>query len=209
MPITNQNIQLYYRSDLLINELDEKEFLYNRFNTEDVDKYLRYVKQQNLGSEMSKLDDNYNFVCIQTAHYAFQISRMSESGYYKVVTAAFQSRGDEKIDFTSFLCELVQNSIDHSTKDENSPIEIKIDIGNNNLIYEHNGRPFQFEGLHPTSTMQGLLTTSTTLKKYDFRRGMFGIGFKSWIFFFKKFHLTSILVEESSLYKLRLSNMPQ
>ena len=40
--------------------------------------------------------------------------------------------------------------------------------------------------------MCGLFKPLTRIKKYDFRIGRFGIGFKSWILFYREFKLTTV-----------------
>ena len=90
---------------------------------------------------------------------------------------------------------MVQNSLDHNHGDTTRHIEIEVqEIQGGGFSYTHNGVRFGFEpeSRSEDSTLTGVFKEFSDLKKYDFRIGRFGIGFKLWMKFFKKLKLLAI-----------------
>lgn len=172
----------------------DKEQLIAIFGQENVDSYEKW----NFDSPIDDDDRNFVFSCMNTLDWLISNGdKEREYDYYNIVKNTLQSAGGEEIStgndfgFHSFIREILQNSLDHPVRGDGKA-EISIQMEDTSLIYTHNGRPFGFEIGKPTSTMLGLFNPLTRIKKYDFRIGRFGIGFKSWILFFREFKLTTI-----------------
>ena len=174
-------------------EITYREQLVTTFGQDNVDAYEKWDID-------SPIDDDRNFVfsCMNTLEWLiFNGSKEQEIDYYNQVKNALQAAGGDEIftgndfGFHSFIREILQNSLDHAVRGDGEA-EISIQMEDTSLIYTHNGRPFGFETSKPTSTMLGLFKPLTRIKKYDFRIGRFGIGFKSWILFYREFKLTTV-----------------
>ena len=126
------------------------------------------------------------------------ISPGQHENYTQIVESAFTTAkldSDEELGIEDFFAELVQNSLDHNHGDTTRPIEIEVqEIEGGGFSYAHNGVRFGFEpeSRSEDSTLTGVFKEFSDLKKYDFRIGRFGIGFKLWMKFFKTLKLESI-----------------
>ena len=116
-----------------------------------------------------------------TVHHS---SRQQSLPYLNIIENML-SNSQREFDVPLFIRELFQNALDVAEPDRT--LKIKLNVSDNELIWEHNGRIF----IGPRSAserfgeMASLFDAGSTTKRADFSsEGRFGIGFKGWTRFF-------------------------
>ena len=164
--------------------LDERAILTEIFGKTYTDQY--YSNKTNLRSPDND-DLDFIFSCMQAVQKVHTLTQPNqEHNYLKLIDVAFKQEGEDagKLGLEVFFGELLQNSLDHNHGGmHDKPIKINVEhYEDGGFSYSHNGCRFGFEEGEGkvSSTLTGLFQTYTALKKYDFRLGRFGIGFKLW-----------------------------
>ena len=143
--------------------------------------------------------EDFLFACMHAIEYIHSISIPGQhQNYVAFIEGAFATAKldtEQDLGMEDFFAELVQNSLDHNHGDATRPIEIEVnELQDGGFSYAHNGVRFGFEpdSRSVDSTLTGVFKGFSDLKKYDFRIGRFGIGFKLWTRFFQKMNLQAI-----------------
>lgn len=143
--------------------------------------------------------EDFLFACMHATEYIHSISIPGQhQNYVAFIEGAFATAKldtEQELGMEDFFAELVQNSLDHNHGDATRPIEIEVhELQDGGFSYAHNGVRFGFEpdSRSVDSTLTGVFKGFSDLKKYDFRIGRFGIGFKLWTRFFQKMNLQAI-----------------
>ena len=84
-----------------------------------------------------------------------------------------------------WISELIQNALDATWGDKTGASKIKFEFKEQELIFEHDGRPPQYLGPGQNELMK--MRESGSTKKADLStEGQFGIGFKYWRYYFNQ-----------------------
>jgi hypothetical protein len=103
-------------------------------------------------------------------------------------------------DVKHFLRELIQNAVDVAEADKTT--QLLVEIGEDSLLFQHNGRPFR--GLQDDMTIRegpALVEIGHSTKTADASTtGQFGVGFKGWAWLFEKVEVCSHEDEETAAF---------
>ena len=155
-------------------------------------------------------NDDFLFACMHATEYIHTISLPGQyQNYVDLIRGAFATaklETEEELGMEDFFAELVQNSLDHNHGEATRPIEIEVqELEGGGFSYAHNGVRFGFEPKKEDSTLTGVFKGFSNLKRYDFRIGRFGIGFKLWTRFFQKMNLQAIYEGKSFTVQFDIS----